>query len=265
MHGASGTSINYEYRMHDPRIGRFLSIDPLASEYPWNSPYAFSENKVIEFIELEGLQTARPAPRGAPRLVMPRYQRLEMLRQIRQSRADAIHREKLRVEQERLFNLRETNPAEYYRALQGMAKTPSASEGIGRIALSISRANQIKRDVENLQVRGEGLNEVRSGEVLGERIQFNSGHGFNQSHDGGSFAETNLTRVQVETAIASDLLNQPRTSIPEARGGPQSPLSRNITVEGVEINYKAVQRDGVLRVGTYAPVPERKEEPSQKF
>ena len=43
--------------MHDPRLGRFLSIDPLAPDYPWNSPYAFSENRVIDAIELEGLES----------------------------------------------------------------------------------------------------------------------------------------------------------------------------------------------------------------
>lgn len=42
--------------MHDPRIGRFLSIDPLAASYPWNSPYAFSENRVIDGVELEGAE-----------------------------------------------------------------------------------------------------------------------------------------------------------------------------------------------------------------
>ena len=36
--------VNYKYRMHDPRIGRFFAIDPLASKYPHNSVYAFSEN-----------------------------------------------------------------------------------------------------------------------------------------------------------------------------------------------------------------------------
>jgi len=51
-----GNSVNYTFRMHDPRVGRFLSIDPLSSEYPWNSPYAFSENRVIDGIELEGLE-----------------------------------------------------------------------------------------------------------------------------------------------------------------------------------------------------------------
>jgi RHS repeat-associated protein len=51
-----GNSINFTYRMHDPRIGRFLSIDPLAGKYAYNSPYAFSENRVIDAIELEGLE-----------------------------------------------------------------------------------------------------------------------------------------------------------------------------------------------------------------
>ena len=51
-----GNSVNYKYRMHDPRIGRFFAVDPLSSEYPHNSTYAFSENRVIDGVELEGLE-----------------------------------------------------------------------------------------------------------------------------------------------------------------------------------------------------------------
>ena len=51
-----GNSTNYKYRMHDPRIGRFFCTDPLEASYPHNSPYAFSENRVIDGIELEGLE-----------------------------------------------------------------------------------------------------------------------------------------------------------------------------------------------------------------
>jgi RHS repeat-associated protein len=51
-----GNSLNYTYRMHDARVGRFFAIDPLFRDYPWNSPYAFSENRVIDGIELEGLE-----------------------------------------------------------------------------------------------------------------------------------------------------------------------------------------------------------------
>ncbi len=44
----------FEYRMHDARLGRFWSVDPLAAKYPWNSTYAFAENRVIEGMDMEG-------------------------------------------------------------------------------------------------------------------------------------------------------------------------------------------------------------------
>lgn len=52
--------INYyefKYRNHDPQIGRFVQIDPLSDKYPHNSTYAFSENKVTNHFELEGLES----------------------------------------------------------------------------------------------------------------------------------------------------------------------------------------------------------------
>ena len=51
-----GNSLNYTFRMHDPRIGRFFAVDPLFRSYPHNSPFAFSENVVINAVELEGLE-----------------------------------------------------------------------------------------------------------------------------------------------------------------------------------------------------------------
>ncbi len=51
-----GNSISFKYRIHDPRLGRFLSIDPLYKEYSFQSPYVFSQNRVIDCIELEGLE-----------------------------------------------------------------------------------------------------------------------------------------------------------------------------------------------------------------
>lgn len=52
----AGNSVNYTYRMHDPRLGRFFAVDPLAIEYPFYSPYAFSGNRVLDAVELEGLE-----------------------------------------------------------------------------------------------------------------------------------------------------------------------------------------------------------------
>ena len=51
-----GNSLNYKFRMHDPRVGRFFAVDPLTKKYPFYSPYQFSGNKVIHAIELEGLE-----------------------------------------------------------------------------------------------------------------------------------------------------------------------------------------------------------------
>jgi hypothetical protein len=46
--------VNRRDRVHDARLGRFLSVDPLAPEYPWNSTYAFAEDQVIWAKDLEG-------------------------------------------------------------------------------------------------------------------------------------------------------------------------------------------------------------------
>ena len=50
--------------MHDPRVGRFFARDPMEISYPWNSPYAFSENRVIDGVELEGNEVGRMSIAG---------------------------------------------------------------------------------------------------------------------------------------------------------------------------------------------------------
>jgi RHS repeat-associated protein len=51
-----GNSQDHKYRSYDPRLGRYKSLDPLFRDYPWNSPYAYAENRVIDGIDLEGLE-----------------------------------------------------------------------------------------------------------------------------------------------------------------------------------------------------------------
>ncbi|XLS30011.1 RHS repeat-associated core domain-containing protein [Flavobacteriaceae bacterium M23B6Z8] len=48
--------IEYKFRIYDPEIGRFIQIDPLSEDYPYNGSFNFAENRVIEAIELEGLE-----------------------------------------------------------------------------------------------------------------------------------------------------------------------------------------------------------------
>ncbi len=55
-----GNSLNYTFRMHDPRVGRFFAVDPLFKEFAWSSPYSFSENMPIHLIEIDGLKPGPP-------------------------------------------------------------------------------------------------------------------------------------------------------------------------------------------------------------
>jgi RHS repeat-associated protein len=55
----SGNQYDYGFRIYNPRIGKFLSVDPLAASYPWNSTYAFAENRVVDGIDIDGLEYLR--------------------------------------------------------------------------------------------------------------------------------------------------------------------------------------------------------------
>ena len=47
---------SFKYRNYDYAIGRFMSVDPLAEKYAYNGVYNFSENRVLDARELEGME-----------------------------------------------------------------------------------------------------------------------------------------------------------------------------------------------------------------
>ncbi|MFN7823723.1 MAG: RHS repeat domain-containing protein, partial [Bacteroidota bacterium] len=51
-----GNQQDYGMRIYDGRIGKFLSVDPLTSDYPFYTPYQFAGNKPIVAIDLDGLE-----------------------------------------------------------------------------------------------------------------------------------------------------------------------------------------------------------------
>lgn len=75
-----GNAYSFEYRIHDSRIGRFLSVDPLLRDYPWNSTYAFAENDVIRCTDLEGKEkriAVYMKMEDSPKLILIDYITLE--------------------------------------------------------------------------------------------------------------------------------------------------------------------------------------------
>ena len=51
-----GNEYDYGFRIYNPRVGRFLSIDPLTNKFPWYTPYQFAGNKPIWAIDMDGLE-----------------------------------------------------------------------------------------------------------------------------------------------------------------------------------------------------------------
>jgi len=49
-----GNQQDYGMRVYDPRLGKFLSVDPLAKSFPWYTPFQFAGNTPIQAIDLDG-------------------------------------------------------------------------------------------------------------------------------------------------------------------------------------------------------------------
>lgn len=54
--GGGSSTYDYGFRIYNPALGRFLSIDPLAKEFPFYTPYQFSGNKAIACLDLDGME-----------------------------------------------------------------------------------------------------------------------------------------------------------------------------------------------------------------
>ncbi|MCD0457751.1 hypothetical protein LPB85_20140 [Chryseobacterium sp. LC2016-27] len=50
---------SFKWRNYMPDVGRFFNIDPLSEKYSYQSHYNFSENRVVDGRELEGLEWVR--------------------------------------------------------------------------------------------------------------------------------------------------------------------------------------------------------------
>jgi RHS repeat-associated protein len=56
------TAYDYGFRIYNPAIGKFLSVDPLTQSYPWYTPYQFAGNSPILNIDVDGLEEATTQP-----------------------------------------------------------------------------------------------------------------------------------------------------------------------------------------------------------
>lgn len=56
MIGTAGSTQDYGFRIYNPSLGRFLSVDPLTENYPHLTPYQFASNRPIDGTDIDGLE-----------------------------------------------------------------------------------------------------------------------------------------------------------------------------------------------------------------
>jgi RHS repeat-associated protein len=54
--GGGGNTYDYGFRIYNPQIAKFLSVDPLSSDFPFLTPYQFASNMPIAAIDIDGLE-----------------------------------------------------------------------------------------------------------------------------------------------------------------------------------------------------------------
>jgi RHS repeat-associated protein len=54
--GGGGSTYDYGFRIYNPNLAKFLSVDPLFKGFAWYTTYQFSGNKPIHCIDLDGLE-----------------------------------------------------------------------------------------------------------------------------------------------------------------------------------------------------------------
>lgn len=64
------TTYDYGFRIYNPAIGKFLSVDPLFKGFPWNSPYSYAEGDVMRCVDLDGLEKAVSIDEGTIEIQM---------------------------------------------------------------------------------------------------------------------------------------------------------------------------------------------------
>gem|GEM_PF-6391891 len=63
-----GDASTYDFgaRIYDPRIGRWLAMDPLANQFPWQSPYVGFDNSPIGLNDPTGTESENPNENDPP-------------------------------------------------------------------------------------------------------------------------------------------------------------------------------------------------------
>lgn len=193
---ADRNSLDYGFRIYNPRLGRFLSVDPLMMTFPWLTPYQFAGDKPVIAIDLDGLEEYVIVNyRANGRLVGWGIKYLEM------PTASTVELQKLENE---LAGARQARAQQ--ESLRGYRKKKDINKAIAEIDVAIPKIEAaILEEKNKIQEENERLFEANKGKAVTLDIEVQ---------------EQDLTSVdQVAGAIASisqeDISGEPINDLDE--------------------------------------------------
>ena len=154
----------FKWRNYMPDVGRFTTIDPLAEKYAYNSVYAFSENRVVDGRELEGLEWIEFMPflmenaAIRPELIDPMTETVSKTSETVSKTAEGVQKSNERVKYDN----------ELERAKDKMDGIGRAQENLKRNAPNGSKQNAIRSTRKSEQNLDHILNRIKNSNDIDE-------------------------------------------------------------------------------------------------
>jgi len=180
-----GNSLEFKYRIYDSRIGKFLSVDPLYKSYPWNSSYAFAENRPIDGIDLEGKEWDAVNKNGQTNVKVNINFSLD---------------EKLKFSKDEIGKLKKSVSSE----LNIVLKNSSKGKLTGEVTFTGGDESKIHRAIPDIAISGDKPDDLKGG------LSYNGGASINYYKTDG----TPKTRAELANDIVHELFHTLRVDHP---------------------------------------------------
>lgn len=173
--------------MYDPRVGRWLSLDPLAAKYPFSSPYVFTLDNPVIYIDPNGKEVYIFGKDGsATTTALQKVTSLTLKYDAKTHQLTAMGEPQNDIDRALMDAIRDPNvkvglyttDAEWYDAKDGSGTYP--------IMIGAYEGSEVKADgtVETMQLFNLGQAQKVEA-VLGEEAGRSAAHEIVESHIGG--------------------------------------------------------------------------------
>ena len=194
----SGNQYDYGFRIYDPRIGRFLSVDPLAKKYPDERPYIFSGNSPISVTDQDGREKTYYMTRIAMDGTTTQLKVVEKYTVIEQT---TYSRESIGAGGVTFFTSPQISNTKTFDVAQHITLDERTGKvTVGKEYTTTERSNSaiVRGLVDNAQQLGNYLDEATNG---GGGIVFTSSEGQGQETRSGYNGDAQSENIDLLTAV----------------------------------------------------------------